>query len=88
MSFERFKNLHLVQFGIDCEVYRQDMGQANLNLKPIIEKNNWDLLDGQFWFRKLQNHNYRELDGVHWNQLAHSQRLKNLILVLCIHNMN
>lgn len=55
-----------IQFGDDSEVYRLDMGQANLNIQPIIKENNWDLLDAQFWFRKVQDKNYREKDGVHW----------------------
>jgi len=42
------------------------MGQANLNIRPIIKEYNWDLLDAQFWFRKVQDKNYREKDGVHW----------------------
>ena len=55
-----------IQFGEDSEVYRVDMGQANLNIQPIIKEHNWDLLDAQFWFRKVQDKGYREKDGVHW----------------------
>jgi len=68
-----------IQFGQDSEVYRMDMGQANLNIKPIIDEHKWDLLDAQFWFRKVQHNNYREKDGVHWNQIAH-RWLTNIFL--------
>ena len=53
-----------VKFGTDSEVYRQDMCQANLNIRDKIYKHKWDLLDGQYYFRKVQE--FREKDGVHW----------------------
>jgi len=68
-----------IQFGHDSEVYRMDMGQANLNIKPIIKEELWDLLDAQFWFRRVQYKNFRENDGIHWNQIAH-RWLTNIFL--------
>jgi len=69
-----------VTFGDSAEVYRLDMGQANLNIRDILDSNRWDLLDAQFWFRNLQKKTgFREKDGVHWNQVAH-RWLSNIFL--------
>ena len=48
------------------------MCQANLNIRDKIYKHKWDLLDGQYYFRKVQE--FREKDGVHWvrNQISRS----------------
>jgi hypothetical protein len=69
-----------VTFGDSSEVYRLDMGQANSNIRDILDSNRWDLLDAQFWFRNLQKKTgFREKDGVHWNQVAH-RWLSNIFL--------
>lgn len=58
--------------------YREDIARSNLNLKPILDKNGWDVLDAQFWFRAVQDE-HREDDGIHWNALAH-RWLTNIFL--------
>lgn len=69
-----------IQFGTDSEVYRMDLSQANLNIKKHVEKAKWNLLDGQYYFRKLQaTEGMREKDGVHWNEVSH-RWLTNIFL--------
>ena len=60
------------------ESYREDIARSNLNLKPIIKRAGWDLLDAQFWFRTVQDE-YREDDGIHWTAPAH-RYLSNIFL--------
>jgi len=74
-----------VQFGTDSEVYRMDLSQANLNIKERVDEAKWDLLDGQYYFRKLQAQpGMREKDGVHWHQIAH-RWLTNIFLThICL----
>ena len=74
-----------IQFGTDSEVYRMDLSQANLNIKQLVDDAKWDLLDGQYYFRKLQTQpGMREKDGVHWHQIAH-RWLTNIFLTHICH---
>lgn len=59
-------------------MYREDLARSNLNLKPILKDEGWDILDAQFWFRAVQD-DHREDDGVHWNAIAH-RWLTNIFL--------
>jgi len=62
-----------IVFGGTAESFRQDMGFGNIAAQKVIKSTmNWDYLDASYIYRKLQNtDNYRERDGVHWNQIAH-----------------
>jgi len=55
----------------NAATYREDLARSNLNLKPILKENGFDILDAQFWFRAVQDE-HREDDGIHWNALSHS----------------
>jgi len=59
-------------------MYREDIARCNLNLIPIMNENNWDVLDANFWFRNCQNE-FRENDGIHWTAHAH-RWLTNIFL--------
>lgn len=61
-----------IRFGGTAESFRKDMGFGNIAAQKVIKSTNWDYLDASYIYRKLQNtDNYREQDGVHWNQIAH-----------------
>ncbi|CAG5094640.1 Oidioi.mRNA.OKI2018_I69.XSR.g13735.t1.cds [Oikopleura dioica] len=61
-----------VRFGENSEAFRVDMGFANIAAQKVIATTDWDYLDAHYIYRKIQNtDNFREADGVHWNQLAH-----------------
>lgn len=62
-----------IRFGGTAESFRKDMGFGNIAAQKVIKSTmNWDYLDASYIYRKLQNtDNYRERDGVHWNQIAH-----------------